>query len=204
MMSYRLPSEDRGGLQQILTDDLMCKSTQQNPNQTSGSPILHAAPGSSVILWYQENGHVTLPQEPPGKPDDGGTVYIYGTTNSAETETFLNVHKKWNTAGTGGDGRGKLLTTASFDDGKCYQVNKGDISIFRQTRFPHEAKPPMGADLWCHNMVSIPTDIQPGTLLTLYWVWDWSTMSHIDSNLPAGKMEIYTTCIDIEITTMKR
>ena len=177
----------------------MCRNTQQTRNQTINSPSLRAAPGSSIVLWYQENGHVTLPDTQPGKPRNRGTVYIYGTSGPEPLEALLDVHRTWNTEGTGGDKLGKLLSISDFDDGQCYQINSGSISVSRQALFPHVAKPPMGADLWCHNNVSLPSDILLGEPYTLYWVWDWPTAPHVDPNLPKGKPEIYTTCIDLDI-----
>jgi hypothetical protein len=181
----------------ILDTDLMCKSTQTTSNQTPGSPALVAAPGSAIALRYQENGHVTLPQNQPGKPPNRGTVYLYGTTQPSPTDTFLSIHRVWTPDGTGGDGRGVLLSTQNFDDGQCYQVNTGAISVARQAEFPHTANSLMGADLWCQQDVAIPSDAS-GTY-TLYWVWDWPTLPGT-AGFPDGKQEIYTTCMDVEIS----
>lgn len=57
----------------------------------------------------------------------------------------------------------------------------------------------MGADLWCQQDISLPQNIPIGKPYTLYWVWDWPTMPKVDSAVPNGKEEIYTTCIDIDI-----
>ena len=183
----------------ILPTDPMCKKTQQTQMQSNGSPRLQAAPGANIALRYQENGHVTLPQNQPGKQANRGTVYIYGTTQPKPDEIFLDVFKQWNAAGTGGDKRGKLLATQPFDDGRCYQVNSGSISTARQSQYPHEANQLMGANLWCQNDISVPTDTPSGQPYTLYWVWDWPTMPGVDPNLPNGKAEIYTTCMDIDV-----
>ena len=56
---------------------------------------------------YQENGHVTLPDNQPGKPANRGTVFVYGTTQPSPTDTLLAIHRVWNAAGTGGDQRGE-------------------------------------------------------------------------------------------------
>ena len=183
----------------ILPTDPMCKKTQQTQMQSNGSPRLQAAPGANIALRYQENGHVTLPQNQPGKQANRGTVYIYGTTQPKTDEIFLDVFKQWNAAGTGGDKRGVLLATQPFDDGRCYQVNSGNISSARQTQYPHQANQLMGANLWCQNDISLPADAPSGQPYTLYWVWDWPTMPGVDPNLPNGKAEIYTTCMDIDI-----
>src|SRR5271156_3127949 len=59
-----------GGTINVITPDmLMCMPSQQDQVQTSGSPRLQAAPGAAISLRYQENGHVTLPDNQPGKPD---------------------------------------------------------------------------------------------------------------------------------------
>lgn len=181
----------------ILSTDLMCKSTQTSSNQTPGSPALSAAPGSNIALRYQENGHVSLPQNQPGKPTNRGTVYVYGTTQPSPDDAFLSIHRVWTPDGTGGDGRGVLLSTQNFDDGQCYQVNSGAISVQRQAEFAHTANSLMGADLWCQQDIALPADAS-GTY-TLYWVWDWPTLPGT-TGFPDGKQEIYTTCMDVEVS----
>ena len=188
----------------ILPTDPMCKKTQQQIGyQSDGSPRLKAAPGDMVALRYQENGHVTLPQNQPGKPENRGMVYIYGTTQPSATEKFLDVFKQWTADGTGGDKRGVLLASQPFDDGQCYQVNGGNISTARQAEYPHTANELMGASLWCQNDIALPSNIPSGKPYTLYWVWDWPTAPNVDPNLPNGKAEIYTTCMDIDVTGTK-
>lgn len=190
-------------IQGVQASDAMCKKTQQAQYQSNGSPRLKAAAGDMVALRYEENGHVTLPKNQPGKPDNRGNVYIYGTTQPKSDEKFLDIYGKWNTDGTGGDKRGKLLATQPFDDGQCYQVNGGSISADRQKQYPHSAGQLMGTDLWCQNDIKIPTDAQSGKPYTLYWVWDWPTIPGVDPGLPKGKAEIYTSCMDIDITGTK-
>ncbi len=185
---------------EIQQNEPMCKSSQQQPNQSEGSPALKATPGSLVALRYQENGHVTLPENQLGKAQNRGTVFIYGTTEPQPTDTFLSIHNVWNADGTGGDKRGKLLATQNYDDGQCYQINGGSISQKRQGEFPHEPSPLMGQDLWCQNNIKLPEEAVAGKSYTLYWVWDWSTAPNVDPGLPKGKPEIYTTCMDIEVT----
>ena len=149
IMVHILPGQGQPAIEQrdigaidttgVTPTDPICKKTQQSQIQSSGLPRLSAAPGSMVALRYQENGHVTLPQNQPGKPPNRGTVYIYGTTQPDPNEKFLDVFNKWNADGTGGDKRGKLVATQAFDDGHCYQVNGGNISEQRQKEFPHTA-----------------------------------------------------------------
>ena len=190
-----IPALDTTG---IKPSDTMCKQTQQAQFQSSGSPRLQAAPGSLVSLRYQENGHVTLPQNQPGKPPNRGMVYIYGTTQPKSPELFLDVFGQWTTDGSGGDKRGRLLATQPFDDGRCYQVNGGNISTNRQSLYPHTADQLMGANMWCQNNILLGADIPTG-VYTLYWVWDWPTEAGVDPSLPKGKAEVYTTCMDVDI-----
>ena len=182
----------------IRANDLMCKSTQTSQTQTDGSPRLQAPAGAAIALRYQENGHVTLPQNQPGKPDNRGTVYVYGTTQPSPDDAFLAIHRQWTADGKGGDGRGFLLSTQNFDDGQCYQVNGGEISQQRQKQFSHTASPTMGGDLWCQQDIALPADLPANKPVTLYWVWDWPTMQGT-AGFPEGKQEIYTTCMDIDI-----
>ncbi|KAJ9664141.1 hypothetical protein H2198_000359 [Neophaeococcomyces mojaviensis] len=182
----------------IRPTDLMCKDSQTTQTQTSGSPRLQAQAGANVALRYQENGHVSLPQNQPGKPDNRGTLYVYGTTQPSTDDKFLSIHRVWNAQGTGGDGRGVLLSTQNFDDSQCYQVNGGTISQQRQKTFSHTASQLMGGDLWCQQDIKIPDTAPSGKPYTLYWVWDWPTMPGT-AGFPNGKQEIYTTCMDVDV-----
>ncbi|KAL8673044.1 MAG: hypothetical protein Q9168_002506 [Polycauliona sp. 1 TL-2023] len=198
-MVHLLPPNGRPTGNKILDSDPMCMQSQQQPKQSDGSPMLNAAAGDMVALRYQENGHVTLPQNQPGKPPNRGTIYIYGTTDPKPDEKFLSVHKVWNADGTGGDKRGKLLTTQPFDDGQCYQMNGGQISAQRQGEFKHKADQLMGQDNWCQNDFKIPKDAPSGKPYTVYWVWDWDTAPGTPGQ-PQGIIEKYTTCMDISVS----
>jgi len=198
LMTNLIPPDGRPTGTEILPTDLMCMSSQTIGNQTAGSPALVANAGDMVALRYQENGHVTLPQNQPGKPANRGTVFIYGTTQPSNDDTLLGIHGVWTTDGKGGDGRGVLLATRNFDDGQCYQINSGNISEARQKEFPHEANQLMGANLWCQSDVTLPNSISSSTY-TLYWVWDWPTAPGT-AGFPDGKNETYTTCMDINIS----
>lgn len=197
-MQYLLPPNTRAG-NKILPTDNICKETQRQQKQTQGSPRLKAAPGSRIAIRYQENGHVTIPEVPVGKPDNRGTVYIYATTDSRPNDSFLSIHGVWTADGTGGDGRGMLLQKGNYDDGRCYQANDKPISVERQAKFRHEIDPLMGPNLWCQQNIALPVNIPVGKPYTLYWVWDWPTAAGVDPGLPNGKTEIYTTCIDVDI-----
>ncbi|KAL2802537.1 hypothetical protein BJX63DRAFT_440814 [Aspergillus granulosus] len=182
-----------------LAETYLCKDTQRTQTQTEGSPRLQASAGAAIALRFQENGHVTLPETQLGKPQNRGTVYVYGTTSPKDNEKLADVHKVWNAAGTGGDRRGVLLAKRNYDDGRCYQVNGGTISQQRQSEFPHEADQYMGADIWCQSDIAIPASAPSGQPYTIYWVWDWPTAAGVDPNLPNGKQEIYTTCMDVDV-----
>ena len=198
-MVHLLPPNGRPEGTKILPTDPMCKDTQQAMTQTPNYPQLQAQPGSSIALRYQENGHVTLPATQKGKPDNRGTVYVYGTTQPKSNDTLLSIHNVWNKNGTGGDKRGVLLATQNYDDGQCYQVNGGQISIDRQAQFKHTADQLMGADLWCQTDFALPVDAPSGKPYTVYWVWDWPTLPNADPGLPNGKEEVYTSCLDIQV-----
>ncbi|KAJ5132247.1 hypothetical protein N7448_006405 [Penicillium atrosanguineum] len=199
-MTYLIPPDGSANVTLVLPTDKLCKNTQQTQTQSDGSPRLKASAGAAIALRYQENGHVTLPWNQPGKPKNRGTVYVYGTTEPKVGETLLDVHGAWTADGTGGDKRGVLLSTQNFDDGRCYQINTGNISEARQTEYPHQANSLMGADLWCQQDVQLPATAPSGKLYTLYWVWDWPTAPGVDPTYPQGKKEIYTTCMDIDVT----
>jgi hypothetical protein len=198
-MTYLIPPSTRADVTQILPTDKMCKDTQQDQTQSEGSPRLEASAGAAIALRYQENGHVTLPQTQPGKPPNRGTVYVYGTTQPKTGEKLLDVHGAWTPDGTGGDGRGVLLSVQNYDDGRCYQVNSGEISGTRQAKYTHTADVQMGADLWCQQDIQLPSDAPSGKPYTLYWVWDWPTAAGGDPTYPNGKAEIYTTCMDVDV-----
>lgn len=185
----------------VQDSDTMCRDSQSTKNQTAGSPRLQAQAGSRIALRYQENGHVTLPENQKGKPDNRGTIYVYGTTTPKDNDKFLDIHKVWNKDGTGGDKRGVLLSTQNFDDSRCYQINNGEISKNRQQKFPHQADQTMGQDMWCQQDMALPSNAPSGKPYTLYWVWDWPTLPGKDPSLPNGKPELYTTCMDVDITS---
>ncbi|KMU90439.1 hypothetical protein CIHG_08249 [Coccidioides immitis H538.4] len=47
--------------------------------------------------------------------------------------------------------------------------------------------------------IALPKKVPTDKPYTLYWVWDWPTAPNVDSGLPKGKAEIYTTCMDVDI-----
>ena len=94
---------------------------------------------------------------------------------------------------------GVLLSSQNFDAGQCYQINSGNLSRQRQRQFPHTTNALMGADLWCQHDIQLPTDTSSSQPYTLYWVWDWPTAPGVCQNVPNGKQELYTTCMDVDI-----
>ncbi|RDA88898.1 hypothetical protein CP532_5394 [Ophiocordyceps camponoti-leonardi (nom. inval.)] len=152
-------------------------------------PLLQAAPGQRVAINHLENGHVTLPQNQANKPLNRGTVFLYGTAQPMEQEKLFDVHLRWNQDGSGGDRRGRLLATRNYDDGQCYQDNKQPIAQERVSRLAADGAS-LDRELRCQSIITIPTDVKPGSVYTVYWYWDWPTLNpaKIDmQNTQAGR-----------------
>ncbi|KAI9717873.1 MAG: hypothetical protein M1812_004400 [Candelaria pacifica] len=197
-MTNLIPPNGSPAGNKIQDTDPICKSTQQQQTQTDGSPRLQVAAGGMVAILYQENGHVTFPDRPPGKASGSGMVYVYGTSDPKPDDKFNAIYGQWNADGSGGDKRGKLLTNQTFDDGQCYQVNGGPVSTDRQAKFKKPNDALMGGDLWCQTDIKLPTDIPTGKPYTVYWVWNWDTQKGTPG-LPDGLNERYTNCMDFDI-----
>ncbi|KAF3003163.1 hypothetical protein E8E13_009069 [Curvularia kusanoi] len=187
----------------------LCHKSQTKQKQSSDKyPRLQAAPGGFVAMRYQENGHVTLvdPKTGLGKPEKGGTVFIYGTTSPKEDEKLVDV-LHWNRNSTGGDKRGTLLAMNNFDDDRCYEINPTAISKDRQVNDPNfalgqaVAGEPGNYPLFCESNVAVPKTAPEGKPYTFYWVWQWNTAPGTDPDLPKGKDQYYTTCIDVDVTS---
>lgn len=200
--NYLLPPLDSGRTR-IDETDLLCHPSQRSAEQSSDQfPRLKAAAGSYLALRYLENGHVTLPDTQQGKPENGGTVFVFGTTEPKDDEKLANV-LEWTSDGSGGDKRGKLLTAQDFDDGRCYQINDSEISKKRKEAYASahpEAADQAEQEQWCETDVQLPEDIEGNDAYTLYWVWQWPTEAGVDSNVAEGKDEFYTTCSDVDIS----
>lgn len=202
---WQIPPNGRAAGAVIYSSDSLCSPQQSVGAYTNSKyPQLVTAPGDYIALRHQENGHVSLPTTQANKPRNRGTIYIYGTEKARTNDTLLSIHNVWNVNGTGGDGRGRLLATRNYDDGQCYQVNNGAISESRQKQFSKVAANPQGADLWCQSDLQLPTDITVGANYTLYWVWDWPTLSKANAmigeeGVNVTKPEIYTSCMDLQI-----
>jgi hypothetical protein len=141
-----------------------------------------------------------------GKPEKGGTIFVYGTTEPKEDEKIVNV-LQWTQDGKGGDGRGSLIAMNDFDDGRCYEVNPTEISDERKKATPNFAmgqvsEAPGNYPLFCETNVQLPKTMAQGKPYTLYWVWQWNTKSgKVDPNYPNGKDEYYSTCIDVDVAS---
>lgn len=119
--------------------------------------------------------------------------------DSQETESVGHL-LQWTTDGTGGDRHGKLIAAQNFDDGRCYQINAGNISLTRQQEFPDpvEGQARSFHKQWCETDVAIPSDVSINSTCTVYWVWQWPTAPRTLGALE-GKDEYYITCSDIDI-----
>lgn len=166
--TYLLPPNGRQDGNNLRSDDRMCAPAQRVGNYSVKHPMLSAAPGDLIALRYQENGHVSLPENEPPKPRNRGTIYIYGTSEPSKDETLLNVHGIWTADKASAEGKGRLIAKRNFDDGQCYQINDGAISVQRQAMVNKEAQDPQGADLWCQADVRLPSDLPTSGTYTLY------------------------------------
>lgn len=206
-LMYLLPPNERP--EPIITeDDNIAKFGIGS--YTEQFPKLGATAGELVALRYQENGHVSLPQNTLDKPLNSGTVYIYGTEKASDDDKILDILHQWTTDGKGGDGRGKLIATRNFDDGQCHEANAGDISTARAQKFQKQDDALQGPKLWCQVDVRIPEDVTAGSTYTMYWVWDWPTLqpelvgASENGEFPTQgdgvvKPEVYTSTVDINI-----
>ncbi|RMZ68499.1 hypothetical protein GMOD_00008206 [Pyrenophora seminiperda CCB06] len=203
-MNFNLPAAQNKAFIDNTTP--LCKPSQTKQTQSSDKyPRLKTPAGGFIALRYAENGHVTEPfGRTPGKPDLGGTVFVYGTTEPKSDETLATVIN-WTKDGKGGNGGGKLLTMNNFDDGRCYEINNTPNSKQRQKKFPSYAfgqaveGAPSSFPQFCETNVQIPETAETGKPYTLYWVWQWNTKPGVDPGLPVGKDEWYTTCMDVDV-----
>ncbi|CBX91459.1 hypothetical protein IAQ61_010805 [Plenodomus lingam] len=205
-MNWELPA----GQGKLFIDETtpLCHTAQRKQVQSSEKyPRLQATPGGYIAMRYQENGHVTKPGNQKGKPEKGGTVFVYGTAEPDENETLLNV-LQWTQDGQGGNKKGALITMNDFDDGRCYETDPTNaIWQERSKAIPNFAMgqvvegAPGNYPLACETNVQLPQTAALDKPYTFYWVWQWNTAPGIDPGLPKGKDEYYTTCIDVDVTS---
>jgi hypothetical protein len=189
-----IPPNGRATGNAILSTDLMCSTSQTVGKQTTGFPRLKAAPKDRVALRYEENGHVTKFTTDPGKPLGRGTVYVYATKTPSNSDTYLGIHRVWNVNGTGGDQRGKLIATQSFDDQRCYQAGGGAVANTRAQQLGTNSN----TEVLCQTDIQIPDDVGTTGMYTLYWVWEWPTLF---TNGNVAKNQSYTACMDIDLVS---
>ncbi|KAL9093224.1 MAG: hypothetical protein Q9159_000401 [Coniocarpon cinnabarinum] len=182
--TYMLPPKGES----VLSDaDFICSERQQEQDLQNA---LFVSAGDSIILKYNENGHITKPWADPTKPNPG-KVYIYGTDSPRPDETLSKVHKRWPQDSRKGVNGGSLLGVFDFDDGRCYQYSTdSEIEAKREDLYGHGDQPEEGLNLWCSNLVTLPLVMFKPTH-TIYWVWDWPDK--------LGNPQIYTSCLDLQI-----
>lgn len=185
---------DDASTYRILTKDAstpLCHPAQQVANGYTNPqyPRLNASVGSWIALTYQENGHVSAPQVPEGRPYRSGNIYVYATTTLRDEE-FSAVHGNWTAEGTLQSGR--LIATRFYDDDNCFQ-NQGSGS----TPINAERKAAANglASVDCQSDIKIPEDIE-SDVLAVYWVWDWT----LNPNMQNEATELYTACAEIDIS----
>ncbi|KAK7177824.1 hypothetical protein PSPO01_16127 [Paraphaeosphaeria sporulosa] len=187
--------------------NFLCHPSQRIANQSASYPRLQTVPGGMVAMRYAENGHATIPdggRNLMGKPEKGGTVFVFGTQRPRQDEILLDV-LQWTRDGLGGDRRGFLLASQNFDDGRCYQLGNGAaLANSRKEQTPNAlpGQPGSEHELLCETDVRVPGNVQVGKPYTMYWVWQWPNAPGKDHNYPSGKDEYYTSCVDVDISAL--
>jgi hypothetical protein len=190
---YLLPPNESGRIR-IDSSDLACPPQQQSGNSYSSDyPMLNVQPGDHVAIKYLENGHVTQPELLPGKPKDGGSVFVYFMNSLEDGQTLENILRMSANASLA---EGRLVGSGNYDDGRCYQINDASsISLERQQQFPNpvEGQPGVNTERWCEMDAQIPTDAPSSGTLSGIWVWAWPTEGE------GAKDEYYTGCFDVAL-----
>ncbi|KAH7120918.1 hypothetical protein B0J11DRAFT_52013 [Dendryphion nanum] len=197
----------------IREDSPLCHPKQRKQVQSEKFPRAQTPAGSWLALRYTENGHVSNPGSAnsapfPGRRKNGGTVFVFGTTQPKEDEKIASV-LRWTEDGQGGDKRGVLLGVNDYDDGRCYELNGEALTAQRSKKIPNfafgQATGGQGTyPLLCETNVQLPKTASTGQPYTLYWVWQWP-MEPNPKNGDVGKDEYYTTCMDVDIVdTLKK
>jgi hypothetical protein len=205
-MTWRMPESNTEGKIFIDAEQLLCAPMQRQQKQSSDKfPRLKTVPGGFIAIRYQENGHVTLPQNNPEKPKKGGTVYVYGTKDPKTDEKLFDV-LQWTQDGQGGDKRGVLLAMNDYDDGRCYLNNETPIAMARKAADPAymtntPEKGPANSVMYCETDVKLPETVELGKAYTLYWVWQWTSLPGKTPGLKKGKDEYYSTCMDVDVAS---
>lgn len=169
----------------------LCHPAQQVANGYTNPqfPRLNSSAGSWVALTYQENGHVSAPQVPEGRPYRSGNIYVYATTTLRDEE-FSSVHGNWTADGSLESGR--LIATRYFDDENCFQnQGSGPTPINAERKAASQGL----ASVDCQTDIQLPEDID-SDVVGIYWVWDWTLWP----NMQNQAFEIYTGCAEISIS----
>lgn len=182
-MTYRITAKD--------STTPLCHHSQQVANGYTNPqyPRLNASAGSWISLTYGENGHVSAPQVPMGRPYRSGNVYVYASTTLRDEE-FVGVHGNWTADNSLESGR--LIATHFFDDEICFQDQGSNPSVINSHR---KAAAKNLSSVNCQTDIQLPEDIT-SDVLALYWVWDWSLWP----NMANTSFEAYTTCAEVDIT----
>jgi hypothetical protein len=183
-MTYRMPPAGRVP-NQLRFEDLVCKETRISHNQTSDSPSLSARAGDTLLLFYQENGHVTKIEQDPGHWSSG-TITVFGTSYPSSADSLQRIISESNTL----EGL-SLLHESSFDDGFCYQDNGSQKENERKKMNLNRPRLAVeGPDVWCSVEVTLSTFLKIADVYLLYWIWNFDGI---------GFVERYTTCMDVTI-----
>jgi len=159
-----------------------CAQFQQDPTAYSNAeyPQLTALAGDFVQGTYLENGHISKKELPETQ---SGDIYWFGTTRTDLKPTLAEVM-----AWRNGSSDGVLLAgPADFDDGTCVEDNGTPEAIKRKAA---------GGGGPCKSSFKLPENLQPGSVYTVFWVWDFSL--HFGPQ-KVGHTEWYTSCVDIKI-----
>lgn len=164
----------------------VCKLNQQSPKNSVSFPRLKAAPGDRVVAFHTENGHVSLPATSSSK---SGVTYWFGTTNQQKVPTLGDV-LEWRDAGEEEDGPGQYLGASTYDDGKCAEPNQSPISAQRGVG-------PRGVGKACKDSgFDIPKGLKPGTIFTVYWVWDFSEHFGLNPNFFEVSLKLFPSKVE--------
>ena len=181
----------------LLSTNLIYKDSQLQPNQTVGSLILFTHPSSTLLLIYQENGYVTLFNQTLGKIFFRN-VFVYRMDQSLLLDTLEGIYNIQTPDSSSGNTKRCFLKEALFNDGTCYQINSSPELYRWRVLLQQHHKSFKGNDLWYKIEVTFSKGLVRGSLYILYQVWNWPTVVN-PPVLPKGKIEIYTTCINILI-----
>ena len=132
-MTYLLPPNTRNN-NILLSTNLICKDSQSQPNQIVGSLILSAHPSNTLLLIYQENGHVTLLNQTLGKISFKN-VFVYRMNQSLLLDTLKGIYNIQTLDGSSSDTKKRLLKEALFDNSTCYQINSS-LKLYCQRVLP--------------------------------------------------------------------